>query len=118
MFLQNSNERKVLSRSDWVDETIAGWKLNIEPLATGLAKAMTSLVESQEIPEEALPMAHVASLLRSFIGTMIATQLGAMHRRTSKRASLEFMMLACHSSALLVHHSSLKILLNGAPTLE
>ena len=44
VFPAHTNERKILSRADWVDATIAGWHLNIEPLATGLAKAMTSLV--------------------------------------------------------------------------
>lgn len=76
VFPAHTNERKVFSRTDWVDATMDGWKLNIEPLATGLAKAMTSLIEGQEIPEEALPMAQVAGMLRSFIGSMIATQLG------------------------------------------
>jgi putative hydrolase len=76
VFPAHTNERRILSRADWVDATMAGWKLNIEPLATGLAKAMTSLIEAQDIPEDALPIAQVASLLRSFIGTMIATQLG------------------------------------------
>ena len=76
VFPAHTNDRKIFSRMDWVDSTMAGWKLNIEPLATGLAKAMTSLVEGQDIPEGALPMAQVAGLLRTFIGTMIATQLG------------------------------------------
>ncbi|MBC7462702.1 MAG: zinc-dependent metalloprotease [Actinobacteria bacterium] len=76
VFPAHTNERKIFSRADWVDATMAGWKLNIEPLATGLAKAMTSLIEGQEIPEQALPMAQVAGLLRTFISSMIATQLG------------------------------------------
>lgn len=76
VFPANTNERNIFSRTDWVDSTMEGWKLNIEPLATGLAKAMTTLIENQDIPEEALPMAQVAGLLRTFIGSMIATQLG------------------------------------------
>lgn len=76
VFPAHTNERRVFSRTDWVDETMDGWKLNIEPLAIGLAQAMTTLIEGQEIPEEALPMAQVAGMLRSFIGSMIATQLG------------------------------------------
>jgi putative hydrolase len=76
VFPAHTSERKFLSRADWIDATMAGWKLNIEPLATGLSKAMTSLIENQDIPEEAIPMTHVAGLLKSFIGSMIATQLG------------------------------------------
>jgi putative hydrolase len=53
-----------------------GWKANVEPLAAGLSRAMTSLVEGQEMPENAPPIAQIAGLLRTFIGTMIATQLG------------------------------------------
>lgn len=76
VFPANSNEKNIYSRADWVDATMKGWQRTVEPLANGLAKAMTSIVEQQELPENALPIAQVASLLRSFIGTMIATQLG------------------------------------------
>jgi len=76
LFPANSSERKILSRADWVEATMPGWKLTVEPLAVGLAKAMTSIVEAQELPENALPIAQVAGMLRTFIATMIATQLG------------------------------------------
>jgi putative hydrolase len=76
VFPAHTSERKILSRADWIDATMAGWKLNIEPLASGLSKAMTALIENQDIPDEAIPMTHVASLLKTFIGSMIATQLG------------------------------------------
>ncbi len=76
VFPANSSERKILSRADWVDTTMPGWKLTVEPLAAGLAKAMTAIVESQEMPENALPITQVAGMLRTFIATMIATQLG------------------------------------------
>ncbi len=76
VFPAQSNEMKIYSRSDWIDATMDGWKKNVEPLAAGLSKAMTSLIENQQMPEGAPPMAQVASLLRTFIGTMIATQLG------------------------------------------
>jgi len=76
VFPANSSERKVFSRVDWVEATMPGWKSTVEPLALGLAKAMTSIVEQQELPENALPIAQVAGMLRTFIATMIATQLG------------------------------------------
>lgn len=76
VFPANSNVKNIYSRVDWVDATMKGWQKTVEPLANGLAKAMTSIVEEQAMPENSLPLAQVAGLLRSFIGTMIATQLG------------------------------------------
>lgn len=76
VFPASSNVKNIYSRADWVDATMKGWQKTVEPLANGLAKAMTSIVEEQELPENSLPLAQVAGLLRSFIGTMIATQLG------------------------------------------
>ncbi|MFZ2227465.1 MAG: zinc-dependent metalloprotease [Candidatus Nanopelagicaceae bacterium] len=76
VFPAHSNVKNIYSRADWVDATMNGWQKTVEPLANGLAKAMTSIVEEQALPENTLPLAQVAGLLRSFIGTMIATQLG------------------------------------------
>lgn len=76
VFPAHSNVKNIYSRADWVDATMTGWQKTVEPLANGLAKAMTSIVEEQGLPENSLPLAQVAGLLRSFIGTMIATQLG------------------------------------------
>jgi putative hydrolase len=76
VFPANSNEKKIISRADWVDSTIKGWQMTVEPLAAGLAKAMTSVVEQAELPENSMPINQIAGMLRTFIGTMIATQLG------------------------------------------
>ena len=76
VFPAHSNVKNIYSRADWVHATMNGWQKTVEPLANGLAKAMTSIVEEQALPENTLPLAQVAGLLRSFIGTMIATQLG------------------------------------------
>jgi putative hydrolase len=76
VFPANSNEKKVFSRADWVDSTIKGWQMTVEPLATGMAKAMTAVVEQAELPENSMPINHVAGMLRTFIATMIASQLG------------------------------------------
>lgn len=76
VFPANSNEKRIISRADWVDSTMKGWRLTVEPLATGLAEAMTSIVEQAELPENSVPITQVAGMLRTFIGTMIATQLG------------------------------------------
>jgi putative hydrolase len=76
VFPANSNEKRIISRADWVDSTIKGWQMTVEPLAAGLAKAMTSVVEQAELPENSMPINQIAGMLRTFIGTMIATQLG------------------------------------------
>ena len=76
VFPANSNETKVISRADWIDLTINGWQSTVEPLAGGLAQAMTNIVEQAQLPENSLPITQVAGMLRSFIATMIATQLG------------------------------------------
>jgi len=72
------------SRSDWVDTTLPGWQRTMEPLAAGLASAISALLDEavagqNESPEEAAsqaPIEMITTILRSFIGTMIATQLG------------------------------------------
>jgi len=76
VFPSNSSEKNVYSRADWVDATMKGWQLTVEPLAAGLAEAMSSVIDEQDLPEGAPSMAAVAGLLRTFIGTLIATQLG------------------------------------------
>ncbi len=80
----NTSHRSV-SRLDWVDETLKGWQATMEPLATGLTAAISTLLDeamAQQAhdPEngEAMagPMGTIAGLLRTFIGSLIATQLG------------------------------------------
>lgn len=76
----NSN----LARTDWVDSTLAGWQILVEPLATGLTVAISDLLKNsagtdgEESPESQIqiPVGMIATLLRSFIGQMMATQLG------------------------------------------
>jgi len=81
VFPAHANEKNVYSRAEWADATLAGWQLTVEPLAEGLAHAMTQIIEKQELPPEAMAvgpaaMGAVAGMLRTFIGTLIATQLG------------------------------------------
>jgi len=79
-----SSATRAISRLDWVDETIPGWQATMEPLATGLSTAISKLLDEaiasqgSEYEESlsAAPVGAIAGLLRSFIGTMIATQLG------------------------------------------
>lgn len=79
-----SSASRAISRLDWIDETIPGWQATMEPLATGLSTAISKLLDEaiasqgSEYEESmaAAPVGAIAGLLRSFIGTMIATQLG------------------------------------------
>jgi len=80
----NTSQRAV-SRLDWVDETLKGWQATMEPLATGLSSAISSLLDeamtaqsqdSENAEAVAGPMGAIAGLLRTFIGSLIATQLG------------------------------------------
>lgn len=83
-----TGNNSAVSRLDWIDETLPGWQSTMEPLATGLANAITRLLEesqSQGLPQglpegfpqgAENPMGAIAGLLRSFIGSLIATQLG------------------------------------------
>jgi putative hydrolase len=75
-----TSNNSAVSRLDWIDATLPGWQSTMEPLATGLANAITRLLEesqSQGLPEGTEnPMGAIAGLLRSFIGSLIATQLG------------------------------------------
>lgn len=71
-----------VSRMDWVLETMPGWHKTIEPLAAGLSSAISDLMDQAmnaqaADPEQGqAPIEMITAMLRSFIGTMIATQLG------------------------------------------
>jgi len=70
------------TRLDWVDQTMSGWHKTIEPLAAGLSSAISNLLDQAmnaqgaETNEGQPPIEMITMMLRSFIGTMIATQLG------------------------------------------
>ena len=67
------------SRLDWVDLTLKGWHSTMEPLAAGLTSAISRLLEDatgSENEGQPIPIEAIAGLLRTFIGSMIATQLG------------------------------------------
>lgn len=82
---QSTAHQAAISRLDWVDATSAGWLLTMEPLAQGLTDAIGRLLDQAMRDQESLgegagqgqpPIAPIAALLKSFIGGMIATQLG------------------------------------------
>ena len=79
----------VLARTDWIDATLSGWQSAVEPLAVGLSTAMSELLDQASIgddesnehpdgetPALAIPVGMISMLLKSFIGSLIATQLG------------------------------------------
>ena len=79
----SSTSARAISRLDWIDETLPGWQATMEPLATGLSGAISRLLDEAMTSTEdengsmgAAPIGAIAGLLRSFIGSMIATQLG------------------------------------------
>jgi putative hydrolase len=73
-----------LARTDWVDTTLAGWQTTVEPLAIGLSSAIGELLnqasfgegESPSDEQPQIPVGMISALLNSFIGSLIATQLG------------------------------------------
>jgi uncharacterized protein (DUF2342 family) len=79
-FAPITSATRTLSRSDWIDSTLAGWQITVEPLATGLAAAVSELMQQAinegEAGETPMPIETIATLLRSFISALIATQLG------------------------------------------
>jgi putative hydrolase len=72
-------DHPAISPLDWLNITIEGWHSTFEPLAQGLTEAVTKLVEEataameDEVPAQLGPMAQI---LRTFIGSMLATQTG------------------------------------------
>ena len=87
-FPQSPNSGSVaLARTDWVDTTLAGWQTTVEPLAVGLSSAIGELLnqaqgeaDQQENPfgqgNMQIPIGMISALLNSFIGSLVATQLG------------------------------------------
>jgi putative hydrolase len=93
-FPQSPNSGNVaLARTDWVDTTLAGWQTTVEPLAIGLSSAIGELLnqaqgeaDQQDNPFGAdnpfgqgnmqIPIGMISALLNSFIGSLVATQLG------------------------------------------
>ena len=78
-----------LSRRDWIDSTLTGWEEIAKPLVEGMSQAMTTMLnenlgEGQEnfeipglsIPGMNIPKSAIASVLGTFMSSLISTQLG------------------------------------------
>ncbi|CAN2244510.1 COG5282 Uncharacterized conserved protein [actinobacterium SCGC AAA044-D11] len=70
------------SRREWLDSTVTNWAALIEPLADGMATALTNFLKQTPISEASegevsgAELAAVAPIMRAFMGSLIASQLG------------------------------------------
>ena len=65
------------SRRDWLDSSVTNWAKMIEPLADGMANALTNVLKQTPLePGMEQGMAAVAPIMRAFMGSLIANQLG------------------------------------------
>jgi putative hydrolase len=86
LFPMVTPDHAAISPSDWLNITIEGWHSTFEPLAIGLTDAVSKLVEeataamqgdTSETAELAkTQLGPMSQVLRSFIGSMLATQMG------------------------------------------
>lgn len=75
---------QVLTRGNWVEQTLPVWQELAEPVATSVADALTSALD-QQAPDEMQGMIHGASrMLRQVGGTLFANQLGQVVGKLSK----------------------------------
>ena len=77
-----SNADVAWSRRDWIDQSVNGWQKLVEPLAEGMVDALGKVLKEMGPEVEAatggIPGAEAGFLpvMRSFMGQLIATQLG------------------------------------------
>ena len=72
------------SRRDWLDSSVANWAKMIEPLADGMASALTNVLKQGPLTEDresgdsvqGPELAAIAPIMRAFMGSLIASQLG------------------------------------------
>lgn len=86
LFPMVTSDHAAISPMDWLNITIEGWHSTFEPLAIGLTDAVSKLVEEataamQEDSSETAELAKaqlgpMSQVLRGFIGSMLATQMG------------------------------------------
>ncbi|MTA48796.1 MAG: hypothetical protein F2565_02150, partial [Actinobacteria bacterium] len=85
-----ANLQPAWSKRDWLDSSLLTWQQMIEPLAVGMADALANVMngaqeglpvelaglENQSAEQQKAMKEMLARLLRSFMGTLIANQLG------------------------------------------
>ena len=76
VFPANSQSAQVAwSRRDWMDASLSGWQKLLEPLADGMAGALTNILNESPMADGPA-MASITPIMRAFMGSLIATQLG------------------------------------------
>ncbi|MCX6450823.1 MAG: zinc-dependent metalloprotease [Actinobacteria bacterium] len=63
------------SRRDWLDASLPGWQKMLEPLAEGMAGALTSVLNESPVANSP-ELAGITPIMRAFMGSLIASQLG------------------------------------------
>jgi putative hydrolase len=85
-----ANLQPAWSKRDWLDSSLLTWQQMIEPLAVGMADALANVMngaqeglpvelaglENQSAEQQKAMKEMLARLLRSFMGSLIANQLG------------------------------------------
>ncbi|WOF24462.1 zinc-dependent metalloprotease [Microbacterium betulae] len=67
---------RIVTRGEWVEETLPVWQEVAEPVATSIADALTDALRTQ-VPDEMQDLVQSAGrLMRGVGGTLFATQLG------------------------------------------
>ncbi|WP_166874185.1 MULTISPECIES: zinc-dependent metalloprotease [unclassified Salinibacterium] len=67
---------RLLSRTEWVTETMPVWTQFTEPVATSIANALTEVLQEQAPEEFSNMIAGASQLMRNLGGTLFAMQLG------------------------------------------
>jgi putative hydrolase len=71
-----TSEPRLISRTEWVTETMPIWTQLAEPVATSIANSLSTVL-SEQAPEEFEGMlANAGALMRNIGGTLFAMQLG------------------------------------------
>ena len=70
----SSNADVAWSRKDWIDQSVNGWQKLVEPLAEGMVDALGKVLK--EMGPEVGAEVGFLPVMRSFMGQLIATQLG------------------------------------------
>lgn len=66
----------ILSRTDWIVDTMPLWVKLSEPVATSIGESLTSAVQEQAPEEMAAMLANASTMIKNLGGMMFALQLG------------------------------------------
>ena len=71
----NRGTQSAWSRREWLEASLEGWQKLVEPLAQGMATALTNILAESGV-ENAPEISAVTPIMRAFMGSLIASQLG------------------------------------------